>query len=169
MLDDNIIDKFDNTFFYTTPLEAVAMDPQQRMLLEIAYEAVESARISLDTFLGTDTAVFAGLQEFRAILKVIDALPQGWKAASIIQSRLAILMPLLDTWLRVRLYAWRPIASDTSLICLVLLCLWTRHVHLPCQHYTRPYAPYSMATRKCPLFAAPSSSLARTCSCLSQS
>lgn len=61
MLDDNCVDKFDNAFFYTTPNEAVAMDPQQRMLLEIAYEAVESAGIPLDNFTGTDTAVFAGL------------------------------------------------------------------------------------------------------------
>lgn len=60
MLDDSIIDKFDNAFFYITPLEAVAMDPQQRMLLEIAYEAIESAGIPLDDFAGTDTAVFAG-------------------------------------------------------------------------------------------------------------
>ena len=61
MLDDNIIDKFDNAFFYITPLEAVAMDPQQRMLLEIAYEAIENAGIPLDDFAGTDTAVFAGV------------------------------------------------------------------------------------------------------------
>ena len=61
MLDDNIVDKFDNAFFYIPPHEAVAMDPQQRMLLEIAYEAVENAGLPLDEFVGTDTAVFAGL------------------------------------------------------------------------------------------------------------
>ena len=61
MLDDDCVDKFDNAFFYTAPNEAVAIDPQQRMLLEIAYEAIESAGITLDDFTGTDTAVFAGL------------------------------------------------------------------------------------------------------------
>lgn len=61
MLDDSLIDKFDNAFFYITPLEAAAMDPQQRMLLEVAYEAIESAGIPLHDFAGTDTAVFAGL------------------------------------------------------------------------------------------------------------
>lgn len=60
MLDDNVIDKFDNAFFCITPLETVAMDPQQRMLLELAYETVENAGIPLETFAGTDTAVFAG-------------------------------------------------------------------------------------------------------------
>lgn len=60
MLDDGCIDKFDNGFFHVTPQEAVAMDPQQRMLLEIAYETIESAGVPLDEFMGTDTAVFAG-------------------------------------------------------------------------------------------------------------
>lgn len=60
MMDDNAIAKFDNSFFHTTPLEAIAMDPQQRMLLEIAYEAVENAGIPLEDFVGTDTAVYAG-------------------------------------------------------------------------------------------------------------
>ncbi len=60
MMDDDTIDRFDNAFFYTTPIEATAMDPQQRMLLEIAYEAIESAGIPLDDFVGTPTAVYAG-------------------------------------------------------------------------------------------------------------
>ena len=62
MLDDETIGHFDHAFFHTTPLEAIAMDPQQRMLLEVAYEAVENAGISLEGFTGTDTAVFAGQQ-----------------------------------------------------------------------------------------------------------
>jgi acyl transferase domain-containing protein len=60
MLDDAKIDRFDHVFFQTTPVEAASMDPQQRMLLEIAYEAVENAGIPLDNFVGTNTAVFAG-------------------------------------------------------------------------------------------------------------
>ena len=60
MMDDDTIGRFDNAFFLTTPAEAVAMDPQQRMLLEIAYETMESAGISIDDFVGTDTAVYAG-------------------------------------------------------------------------------------------------------------
>ena len=62
MMPDDTIDRFDNAFFQTTLMEAVAMDPQQRMLLEICYEAVESAGIPLEKFSGTDTAVYAGKQ-----------------------------------------------------------------------------------------------------------
>ena len=61
MLDDSLVDRFDNLFFHIPPQEANAIDPQQRMLLEIAYEAIESAGLPLDTFTGTDTAVFTGL------------------------------------------------------------------------------------------------------------
>lgn len=61
MLDDSVVDKFDNIFFHVPPQEAMAMDPQQRMLMEVAYEAIESAGIPLDAFTGSDTAVFAGL------------------------------------------------------------------------------------------------------------
>ena len=60
MLDDRVIDKFDNIFFHIPPQEAIAIDPQQRMLMEMAYEAIESAGIPLDAFTGSDTAVFAG-------------------------------------------------------------------------------------------------------------
>ncbi len=62
MLDDDIVDRFDHAFFHITPVEARAMDPQQRMLLEIAYEAIENAGIPLQEFVGTDTAVFTGEQ-----------------------------------------------------------------------------------------------------------
>lgn len=60
MMDDKAVEQFDHAFFHTTPLEAAAMDPQQRLLLEVAYEAVESAGIPLNSFMGSDTAVYAG-------------------------------------------------------------------------------------------------------------
>ena len=63
MMDDEKIDKFDHAFFHTTPIEAIAMDPQQRMLLEVAYETIENAGIPMEDFVGTDTAVYAGAQE----------------------------------------------------------------------------------------------------------
>ncbi|KAK5999262.1 Hybrid PKS-NRPS synthetase pynA [Cladobotryum mycophilum] len=55
------VDRFDNTFFSIPPMEAVAMDPQQRMLLEVTYEAVDNAGLPMEKFMGSNTAVYTGL------------------------------------------------------------------------------------------------------------
>lgn len=52
---------FDASFFNITPKEAEAVDPQQRMALEVVYEAMESAGYSLQQYAGQDVAVFAGV------------------------------------------------------------------------------------------------------------
>ncbi|CZS93691.1 hypothetical protein WAI453_001171 [Rhynchosporium graminicola] len=52
------LQEFDPTFFGITPIEAMWMDPQQRKLLEVVYEAFESAGATLDDISGTTTAVF---------------------------------------------------------------------------------------------------------------
>ncbi|WP_373169334.1 type I polyketide synthase [Mycobacterium marinum] len=52
---------FDADFFGITPREAVAMDPQQRVLLEVAWEALEHAGLPPDSLSGTRTAAVMGL------------------------------------------------------------------------------------------------------------
>ncbi|XP_038079053.1 highly reducing polyketide synthase ZEA2-like [Patiria miniata] len=54
------IDKFDNTFFKISPREASSMDPQQRHILEVTYEAFEDAGIIPDT-LGESCGVYIGV------------------------------------------------------------------------------------------------------------
>ncbi|KAH8704702.1 putative polyketide synthase [Talaromyces proteolyticus] len=56
----NDIKEFDPQLFGISPVEAMWMDPQQRKLLEVVYEAFESGGVTLDTVSGSQTAVFVG-------------------------------------------------------------------------------------------------------------
>ncbi|PVH71608.1 hypothetical protein DL98DRAFT_471444 [Cadophora sp. DSE1049] len=56
--------KFDAPFFNVLPSEADSMDPQHRMLMEVCYEAAESAGVTLSDLSGSDTAVFIGLMSY---------------------------------------------------------------------------------------------------------
>ncbi|KAI1118581.1 hypothetical protein F5Y14DRAFT_462535 [Nemania sp. NC0429] len=58
-LDGNPHD-FDPSFFNVTPIEAQWLDPQQRRMLEVSYECLESAGVTLDQVAGSNTAVFVG-------------------------------------------------------------------------------------------------------------
>lgn len=51
---------FDHTFFGMTPLEVETMDPSQRKLLEVVFEAFENAGETWDSFWGSRTGVYVG-------------------------------------------------------------------------------------------------------------
>ncbi|KAH8424394.1 type I polyketide synthase [Aspergillus melleus] len=55
------IEDFDCQFFGISPKEAEQMDPQQRISLEVAWQAIENAGISAQKLNGTDAGVFWGI------------------------------------------------------------------------------------------------------------
>lgn len=57
----NGLDGFDAVFFETSPREAERLDPQQRMLLETACEALDDAGITREAVSGSSTGVYVGM------------------------------------------------------------------------------------------------------------
>ena len=71
-LDD--IDRFDNRFFRIQPIEARMMDPRQRMLLEISWQALEDAGLDPNRLRGSRTGIYAGVggSEYRDLIQAND-------------------------------------------------------------------------------------------------
>jgi acyl transferase domain-containing protein len=59
-LEDIDLQAFDAQFFNTSRTDAIAMDPQQRQLLEIVYECLENAGVTLDQVNGAQIGCFVG-------------------------------------------------------------------------------------------------------------
>ena len=74
------IDLFDAEFFRMSPMEAQMLDPQQRLMLETSWRALEDAAIDPESLRGSRTGVYAGISnnDYRDI--VIDS-PETSEAA----------------------------------------------------------------------------------------
>ncbi len=118
------IDQFDPRFFGISPREAVSMDPQQRMLLEVSWEALEHAGLTEEKIVGSPTGVFIGVggtDYSQLMLKIrahdrIDAYMGTGNAFSVASGRISYTFGLqgpnvaLDT------------ACSSSLVAIHLAC-----------------------------------------------
>ncbi|MGW0905186.1 acyltransferase domain-containing protein [Streptomyces sp. NPDC002853] len=91
---------FDAEFFGIGADEATAMDPQQRMLLEVTREAVDHAALPVPSLAGTRTGVFVGISgnEYAHLTTVDPESVGAWTppgaALSVAANRLSYLLDL---------------------------------------------------------------------------
>ena len=74
---------FDASFFRISPVEVQLLDPQQRMMLETSWRALEDAGIDPEALKGSRTGVYAGISnnEYRGL--VLDVSDTSEPAASL--------------------------------------------------------------------------------------
>ena len=77
------LDEFDASFFRISPVEAQRLDPQQRMMLETSWQALEDAGIDPDRLKGSRTGVYAGISNYDYRALVLDAGQPTEPAASL--------------------------------------------------------------------------------------
>ena len=77
------LDEFDAAFFRISPVEAQRLDPQQRMMLETSWQAIEDAGIDPDRLKGSRTGVYAGISNYDYRALVLEAGEPTEPAASL--------------------------------------------------------------------------------------
>ncbi|WP_232001809.1 type I polyketide synthase [Mycobacterium sp. 852014-52450_SCH5900713] len=89
------VDEFDFGFFGISPRESAQMDPQQRLILEVAWEALEDAGQVPERLAGSDTGVFVGIAttDYANLrgnqMQLVDAYTGTGNALSIAANRLS--------------------------------------------------------------------------------
>ncbi|MFF4085174.1 SDR family NAD(P)-dependent oxidoreductase [Streptomyces sp. NPDC001777] len=99
-LADGHVEGFDAGFFGISPREAVSMDPQQRLVLEASWEALERAGVRPDELVGSRTGVYLGTMnsdygDHRAHdLQALDGYVGTGRASSILSGRVSYALGL---------------------------------------------------------------------------
>jgi acyl transferase domain-containing protein/NADPH:quinone reductase-like Zn-dependent oxidoreductase/acyl carrier protein len=118
------IEMFDAAFFGISPREASRLDPQQRMLLETSWRALENANQSISNLTGSRGGVFVGVSvnDYTQVMARsgnvtnIDAYMGVGNALSMVAGRLAHFLGLRGPALSV------DTACSSSLVALHLAC-----------------------------------------------
>ncbi len=77
------IDQFDAGFFRISPVEADYLDPQQRMMLEMSWVALEDAGIDPSGLKGSRTGVYSGISNDEYRMLVLDSTRPTEAASSL--------------------------------------------------------------------------------------
>ena len=87
---------FDARFFGVAPSEALATDPQHRMLLELSWEALERGGIDPTSLRGSATGVFAGIitQGYGMLAEEIEGYRLTGMTSSVATGRVAYVLGL---------------------------------------------------------------------------
>ncbi|MEZ6081169.1 MAG: polyketide synthase [Pirellulaceae bacterium] len=122
------IESFDPQLFGISPREAAGMDPQQRMLLEVAFRALEDGGQPLERVAGQAVSVFVGISSFDYAVAglsprdrgVIDAYSNTGGSSSIAANRISYCFDLRGPSVSV------DTACSSSLVAVHLACesLW---------------------------------------------
>jgi acyl transferase domain-containing protein/acyl carrier protein len=116
------VERFDAPFFGIAPREAAQMDPQQRLALEVAWEALEHAGQSPGALAQTATGVFLGVCTYDySLLQLTDphrveTYASSGAAPSILSNRISYLLDLQGPSLTV------DTACSSSLVTVHLAC-----------------------------------------------
>ncbi|NRQ39372.1 acyltransferase domain-containing protein, partial [Nonomuraea sp. NN258] len=95
------VDRFDAAFFGISPREAARMDPQQRLMLELAWESLENAAVLPERLRDTPVGVFVGamLDDYATLthrmdVSAIDAYTSTGLQRGIIANRISYALGL---------------------------------------------------------------------------
>ncbi|MDX2240009.1 MAG: beta-ketoacyl synthase N-terminal-like domain-containing protein [Leptolyngbyaceae cyanobacterium bins.302] len=171
-------DEFDPSFFGISPREAQYIDPQQRLVLEVAWEALEHAGIAPDRLANTATGVFIGVTNadyHRMLYKDLSAI-NGYcgtgTSFSIVANRLSYLLDLrgpsitIDTACSSSLvalhYACQSLQSGESDLCIVG---GVNVILTPEMHITFSQAGMMAADGRCKAFDAAADGYSRSEGC----
>jgi len=121
------VDGFDAEFFGISPREMINLDPQQRLLMEVSWEALENANQMPQRVFGSRTGVFVGISShdysFQQLkdLSNIDAYFGTGYGSSVAAGRLSYTLGLTGPSLAV------DTACSSSLVAVHLACQSLRH------------------------------------------
>ena len=124
-LDD--VDQFDAEFFGIAPVEAASMDPQQRLVLELAWQALEDSGHAPSSLAGTSAGIYLGISNSdygRALLarpELIDPYFSPGSAFSVAAGRVSYVLGMHGPAISV------DTACSSSLVSLHLACQGLRN------------------------------------------